>query len=420
MFENSDGPTDGLDALAACLDELDQDVPDTVRVDRLRKLEEIKSKAAAAQAREAVAFAESQRAEQLAVGVKTEHADRGIAAQVALAMRTSPWKAQRLIGWARILTTELPRTFAALCVGEVTERRAMIVARETIWLSREHRATLDAELAPRLAQLGDRKLEAETKTIAYRLDPAGFVQRAAQAEQDACVTVRPAPDTMARLATLTSVTKAVAAYASLNKAADTAIAAGDQRSRGKIMADTLIERVTGQATADAIPVEVNVVMTDRSLLAPDAPGGDEPALIDGNQPIPAEIARALVKAPDDTPIWLRRLYAGPDRRELIAMESKRRAFTPAQRRFIQLRDRTCRTPWCDAPIRHTDHVTAAADGGPTAVDNAQGYCETCNHAKQAPGWRTTVTSRAGPHEVETITPTGHRYRSRAPDVPRVA
>jgi hypothetical protein len=119
-------------------------------------------------------------------------------------------------------------------------------------------------------------------------------------------------------------------------------------------------------------------------------------------------------------MWLRRLYQVPTTRELISMDSARREFTPAQRRFLRLRDRHCRTPWCEAPIRHADHVVGAGSGGATAIDNGQGYCEACNYAKQAPGWRNRVVARAGPHEVEITTPTGHRYRSRAPDPPRAA
>jgi hypothetical protein len=187
------------------------------------------------------------------------------------------------------------------------------------------------------------------------------------------------------------------------------------------MADTLVERVTGQATAAAVPVEVNVVMTERSLLTPHAPGGNEPALIDGNQPVPAEIARALVlDAPADTPVWLRRLFRSPETGQLAAMDSRRRLFTPAQRRFIRLRDRYCRTPWCEAPIRHTDHILAHAAHGPTHVDNGQGYCQACNHAKQAPHWTTRTTTHTGPHQTRITTPTGHHYHSRAPNPPRAA
>ena len=100
------------------------------------------------------------------------------------------------------------------------------------------------------------------------------------------------------------------------------------------------------------------------------------------------------------------------------MESRQRFFTTGQRTFIRFRDQYCRTPYCGAPIRHADHIQPAIDGGPTAVRSRQGYCEACNYTKQAPGWRTTVIDTdERVHEVETITPTGHRYRSRAPDPP---
>jgi len=291
----------------------------------------------------------------------------------------------------------------------------MIVARETIWLTRDQRLEVDAQLAPRLARLGDRRVEVEAKTLAYRLDPAGFVERARTAERERRVTLRPAPDTMARLTALVPMVQGVAAYAALCRAADSTVAVGDERGRGQIMADTLVERVTGQTCASDVPIEVNLVMTDRSLLAPAEAGGSEPALLDGTEPLPAPIARALaLGSGEHTPVWLRRLYVSPEPRRLIAMESTRRTFTPAQRQFLRLRDRYCRTPWCEAPIRHADHVTNVHAGGATDVENGQGLCEACNYAKQARGWRSRVTARAGPHDVEITTPTGHRYRSRAP------
>jgi hypothetical protein len=91
-----------------------------------------------------------------------------------------------------------------------------------------------------------------------------------------------------------------------------------------------------------------------------------------------------------------------------------RRFTGTLRRFIRLRDQTCRTPWCDAPIRHLDHAMATRDDGATTTANRQGLCEACNYAKEAPGWRAR-TVRAGPrHTVRTTTPTGHSYDSTAP------
>ena len=90
------------------------------------------------------------------------------------------------------------------------------------------------------------------------------------------------------------------------------------------------------------------------------------------------------------------------------MHTSRRATL---RRFIDLRDRRCRTPWCDAPIRHDDHPLRVADGGPTTTENSQGLCEACNYTKEATGWR----ARSHPDgAVLTTTPTGHRYTSHPP------
>ena len=61
----------------------------------------------------------------------------------------------------------------------------------------------------------------------------------------------------------------MACLAALQRAADTARSDGDARSRGQVMADTLVERATGQANAADVDVEVQVVMTDSTLLTDD-------------------------------------------------------------------------------------------------------------------------------------------------------
>jgi hypothetical protein len=184
------------------------------------------------------------------------------------------------------------------------------------------------------------------------------------------------------------------------------------------MADTLVERVTGQAGAPEVPVEVQLVMTDKALLG----GDDTPARLVGYGVIPASLGRALVRGAggvaDKARVWVRRLYTSPTTGELVAMDSRRRNFDGGLRHFIIVRDDVCRTPWCDAPIRHADHVLPVADGGTTTEEGGQGFCEACNYAKQAPGWTARASRPPGrPHTVVTTTPTGHRYSSRAPDPP---
>ena len=115
---------------------------------------------------------------------------------------------------------------------------------------------------------------------------------------------------------------------------------------------------------------------------------------------------------------LRRLYRRPDSGALVAMESRARLFPKGLARFIGVRDDLCRTPYCDAPIRHIDHAAAHADGGPTSAANGAGACEACNYTKEAPGWQ-VVTGRDndGTHTAQVITPTGARHRSKAPPLP---
>jgi hypothetical protein len=286
------------------------------------------------------------------------------------------------------------------------------VARETACLAVDDRRLADAELGERLGRMSDGEVAAAARRVAYRLDPHGFLARTEGEHKHRRVTLRPAPTVMSRLTGLLPVAQGVATWAALNAEADRLVAAGDPRSRSQIMADTLVERVTGQAVAEGPPVEVQLVMSEASLLG----DGDEPGELLGAGPVPAPVARALVRD-TDAPVWVRRLFTRPDDGALVAMESRRRLFPGGLRRFLVLRDRICRTPWCGAPIRHSDHVVPAGAGGPTSEANGQGLCAACNYAKQAPGWR----ARAGPDGagswVATTTPTGHIYVSRPPPAP---
>lgn len=387
---------------------LPADVPDTERIDRIRLLENIKGAIAAAQAREAVALKRSVIAAEAERGVPASKRGRGVAAQVALARRESPHRGDRLMGLADALVNELPNTMTALSQGEINEWRATLVCRETACLTREHRREVDRRLAVGLPLMSDKQVAATARRIGYELDPHSIVSRAARAVEDRRVTIRPAPDTMAIVSAVLPVAQGVALYAALTRAADTARSTGDSRSRAQVMADTLVTRTTGQSEADQVPVELQLVMTDRALFQ----GGHTPADITCYGPLPAGIARYLLASlAPKTALWLRRLYTDPTSGELIAMESRRRRFPRPLRRFLLTRDQLCRTPWCGAPARHTDHVVPHHSGGPTTATNGQGLCERCNQTKETIGWHSSPQPDG---EVLTITPTRHRYHSKAP------
>lgn len=402
---------DLLDVQAQVRDLPTPRLSDVERVDLLRGLEELKCIAEAAQAALSADFAESQVAKAADAGVPTERRARGVAAQIALARRESPHRGQRHLALARILRAELPHTWAAFSNGRITEWRATLIARETACLALEQRLEIDERLAAdpdALETMGDAEVAAAAQKLACDLDPASVAERRRRAEKERRVTLRPAPDVMSQLSALLPVKDGVAVFAALTAAADTAIGTGDLRSRGQVMADTLVARVTGRDPRDegADPgATINVILPDTVLTGQTDAG----AHVDGYGPIPGDLARDLAAGAT----WLRRLYADAQTGALVAMESTRRRVPNGMASFLRFRDRACRTPWCDAPVRHSDHVESVDEGGPTTTANTQGLCQACNHAKQALGW--TARPRPGPlHTVQITTPTGHSYASTAP------
>jgi hypothetical protein len=396
---------------------VDVDADESALVERIAELERLKSAAAGAQARVTAALDEKRRSAEAAAGVPAAKRGRGLGSEVALARRDSPNRGGRHLGFARALVHEMPHTLAALDAGFLSEWRATLIVRESACLDVEDRRTLDRELCAdvtELAGLGDGRVAAEAKKIAYRLDPQAVVDRAVRAESDRRVSIRPAPDNMVHVRALLPMSQGVAVYATLHRAADTC---GDGRGRGQVMADTLVQRVTGRAAEVPVPVAVNVVITDESLFA----GDTEPARVAGFGPVPAAIARRLIAAATGdrrSRATLRRLYKHPRSGGLVAMESRARLFPKGLARFIDVRDDTCRTPYCDAPIRHHDHATAHGRGGITSGVNGLGLCEACNYAKEAPGWTVTTTQdENGCHHAEFTTPTGARHHSTAPPLP---
>ncbi len=395
---------------------------DQQRIDVLNAGETLKNTVSGAQLRVGLDFEASQRREAARRGVRAEKQALGVTHQIALARRVSPHRAKRLQHLGHRLAG-MPETFAALIHGVLSEERGAIIARASECLAPDLRERVDLAIAGDpdwLESLGNRELEAEVTKLAYRFDPRSFVERAAKAVSDRRVTSRPAPDTMMYLTMLLPVVQGVASYASLHRWAMAAKNAGDPRAMGQLMSDRAVELLTGQATAEGVPVSVDVMIPDTSMLGVD----DDPAVVAGYGPIPAAVAIALLLTAQEQGLaMLRRLYTHPKHGRLVAMESVAQEFPAMLAALIRKRDQICRQRWCDAPIRNSDHAQRQADGGSTSYLNGQGTCEACNQAKEAVGWR--VRARPGPaglqdhhtpHTIETVTPTGHVYTSVAPQV----
>lgn len=393
---------------------------------QLDALERLKSAAAAAQVAITTAFADAADAEEVVPrpGRRVPPRAMSIGAEVALAVRTSPYGGEQRVLLSRRLREDLPQTLAALAQGALSEDRAFAVAREVAHLDASQRGAVDRDLAERagslaggLADLGDQRLRQAVRRSCLTHAAEAEDRRYRRARDDRHVTSRQLDDGTGRLTAILKLEDLAKVRAALDESCASARSAGDDRTGGQVRADTLVARVTGQDPASPTAVRVDVVIGVESLLG----DGTEPGYVQGVGFLPAGLCTDLVRrASDAAKAVLRRLFVSPGERALVAMESTSRAFDGLLREFLDLRDGgTCRTPGCNARIRHLDHVQAVADHGATVGRNAQGLCERCNYVKETPGWVYWVPDRAADerHQVHGVTEHLRIVRSTAPPMP---
>ncbi|KQY51578.1 HNH endonuclease [Nocardioides sp. Root140] len=398
--------TDGLRDLVERIARTKPPATDAELINQIDALERTKSAAAALQATLTAELAKART-------TKTGRPSASVPNEVAAARRESPHVGQRLTKLGLALAHDLPCTHLALACGDLNERRAMIIAEETAHLTREDRLKADAEITLDLEGKGDKALTMDIRRIVLRLDESAALKRRAKAWGNRRVVGRDLGDGTARVTAIVADTMLPAIMGSLDKAAGSVRAAGDERTCSQITADLAAARLAGlESDTKQPPVAVQLLVSAETLL-----GGDStPGHLPGHGPVPASVARQMVAASDEQRSTLRRVFAMPDG-SLMSLESAQRLFPPDLRDFIRLRDDICRNPYCNAPVRHIDHAVPVSRGGETSVDNGQGLCEWCNYTKEQPGWEHQPGPPDRPHEVTVTTPTGHRHVSREPGAP---
>ncbi|MCD1287046.1 MULTISPECIES: DUF222 domain-containing protein [unclassified Brevibacterium] len=401
---------------------------------RIHTLERLASTIAAVQSREAVSLHNFRRREDLANGLPKKQ--RGVYAgdEIALAKRVSPATGRKFLSRSRTLCQDLPKTYAALSEGAIPESRAQIVAEGTAKLSRRERKIVDKELEGRLTWTGNRRVAREVRGLVQEITADTAADRAAAAAEQRHVSLRCLDDGMARINAVLPMVQAVAVFDGLREAALSRAAtasrgaddageggdggapsaagdlAGIRRTERQLMADVLVEQLTGQSRAGDVPTQVHIVMEAESLFA----DGRVPAWLPEHGPLPARTAREFLTA-NEADTYLRRVFTAPESGKLVSMDQRRRNFRGLLRRMLIFRDDVCRTPWCDAPIKHADHVRPAAEGGQTEWSNASGLCASCNFAKEHAGWRHEATAEG----LTVITPTGTYTAEDAPLVTKL-
>lgn len=345
---NANGSDDSFDVAAV------ESVSAPMLVDVIDRLEEVKNSAAAAQAQAQALFVAQQRLSQAQAGIPRDKLGKGIAQQVALARHESPHRGRQLCELGEVLVRELPHTMNVFAQGGISEYKASLVAKETVFLSLADRARVDEKICgdiDAVVLMGNRELSAAARKEAYALEPEAFVKRHEKAVSERYVSLRPAADGMTLLTALIPLKQGVRILAKLTRVADSAKASGDGRGKGQVMADALMHRLIHHAPCDegagmlgdyrgvpqdslgdsastsgtpaasaAAPeksgtmsrwegagqepwctsvnepdVAVELIMTDRSLFG----SSSDPAILVGYDLIPAPLAREMVLGSDD-------------------------------------------------------------------------------------------------------------------------
>lgn len=317
---------------------------------------------------------------------------------------------------------------------------------------------------PELTGAGDRRWHQEISRIVSVLDPDGRAARHERALRERHVTIRPGADGMGTMSALIPGTDAAAINQMLTEHAETERAAGDVRSLDQIRADHLADTLLGRtATHEPVTYTLNIVMDVDTLLDPEESGdvliaghGPHPSgpirttILDRVSPhgdlreatgppaghgpdarvsagpgrtspgtgVPGGTAQGTTGpgGPPDadaaplTPgqeaviaagaVHYRRLFAHPTTGQLVAAESRSRIFPVGLARLIRLRDVLCRGPYCNARIRHIDHIHPHAEGGPTSQADGQGLCAMHNLLKERLANVGTTGTEPGSHLVD--------------------
>ncbi len=220
-------------------------------LERVGGWERVIAWAQAQQIREMASFMHLAEARNRALGAYDSPAHDSAVAEVGLMLRASAGTAAARVGGAWSLCTRLPGTLAALEAGRITLAKACIIDAETLNLTDEHTAAVEAQVLAKARQQTPGQVRVATRRAVLRADPGAARKRAQQARRERGVRIWPEPDGMATLSAYLPAADAVGVFAVLDEHARQAGSACDERTIDARRSDALVDLVldpTGMAS----------------------------------------------------------------------------------------------------------------------------------------------------------------------------
>ncbi len=335
--------------------------------------------------------------------------DKGwIVEDVACALRVSSAVAAARLHVAHQLATRFPAAFRALQERRLDLGCATRLVDAAEALPDDALAAIQADVLADAATQTIAQFSARVRRAVLRHDPRAAVEQHETQLAQRRVAFAPVEHGMVELWALLPAAGAVALRSTLQQLADAA-AGTDERTADQRRADALCALAAGDGTGGAggtMRPQVRVTVAASTLLGLD----DLPGELDGYGPVTAAAARAIADDPHGT--W-RRLLTDPAGSLVDVSSSSYRPPAP-MRRFVELRDGTCRFPTCrrGATSCELDHVTPWQSGGATTPANLIPLCPRHHHLKHDGRWGVV---RQPDGAVSWTSPTGRRWTSPPPD-----
>jgi hypothetical protein len=395
-------------------------------------------------------------------------ARRTIVSETACLTRVAERTIDRQLDEARLLYSAAPATFDALSRGEISYRHATDLLGHLLTLSMQDQADFEEAVLPHAKQLPAGRFNNKARRLRERLHPESIVTRTKNALAERRAYWEPAPDGMGWLHWYGTAHDTKAAFERINglalklkatrdpaPAGATGSVASDNAGggtesgsgtgstsgstsgsgggsgdgtvpssgaafglgaptaeavtaraldqlRADITAALLLGGITPTGMGAGIRGTVMVTVPVLSLLGLD----EEPATLEGYGPISPETAREIA----GNASGFTRLLTHPETGVVLSLGKTQYKNTKAMKKWLRVRDETCRFPGCSRPAVRSDidHTNAWANGGTTDCDNLAHLCEAHHRLKHLSQWQVVQKADGVLH---WTSPGGRTYRT---------
>ncbi|TFC76615.1 DUF222 domain-containing protein, partial [Cryobacterium sp. TMS1-20-1] len=330
-------------------------------------------------------------------------AQQCLVAEMACALRIPAGTASGLLRESRVLVESRPETLDALRTGEISLRHAQRLLEQLDSVSEPARAELEAVLLPHAKRLTPAQFDGKARKLRERFHPDSITVRRTRCLADRKVQFFPDKDGTATLWLRAAGDDLQGVYTRVTDAAISLQGPDEPRTLSQLRADVAIDLlqqgVTGTGLGAGLTANVNITVPVLTLMGVT----EEPADLEGYGPIDPETARRLA----GTATSFLRVLTHPHTGIVLDVSSTPFRVPAALKKYLRLRDGTCRFPGCNRSAGHADldHTIDKQFGGPTTATNLHFLSPAHHNLKHFSDWKAVAdpdgtvhwTSPAGKH-----------------------